>query len=55
VLWVLVVLVISMLLYIACWWRHLRPEAEQPTPPAESPGTPDVAVAPGLLGQREHS
>ena len=27
VLWVLVVLVISMLLYIACWWRHLRPEA----------------------------
>ena len=27
VLWVLVVLVISMLLYIACWWRHLRPDA----------------------------
>lgn len=26
VLWVLVVLVTSMLLYIACWWRHLRPE-----------------------------
>ncbi|OBF10449.1 DUF4436 domain-containing protein [Mycobacterium sp. ACS4054] len=26
VLWVLVVLVLSMLLYIACWWRHLRPE-----------------------------
>ncbi|OJZ65855.1 DUF4436 domain-containing protein [Mycobacterium paraffinicum] len=26
VLWVLVVLVVSMLLYIACWWRHLRPE-----------------------------
>ena len=30
VLWVLVVLVLSMLLYVACWWRHLRPEAEQP-------------------------
>lgn len=27
VLWVLVVLVVSMLLYIACWWRHLRPDA----------------------------
>lgn len=26
VLWVLVVLVVSMLLYIACWWRHLRPD-----------------------------
>jgi hypothetical protein len=37
VLWVLVVLVISMLLYIACWWRHLTPEAETPTPSAESP------------------
>ncbi len=33
VLWVLVALVISMLLYIACWWRHLRPapSAEQQT------------------------
>lgn len=30
VLWVLVVLVISMLLYVACWWRHLRPDAPQP-------------------------
>ena len=26
VLWVIVVLVISMTLYISCWWRHLRPE-----------------------------
>ncbi|WP_406817676.1 DUF4436 domain-containing protein [Mycobacterium sp. M23085] len=26
VLWVLVALVVSMLLYIACWWRHLRPD-----------------------------
>ena len=24
VLWVLVALVVSMLLYIATWWRHLR-------------------------------
>jgi len=35
VLWVIVVLVISMTLYVACWWRHLRPEtpthAEKPT------------------------
>jgi hypothetical protein len=27
VLWVIVVLVISMTLYISCWWRHLKPEA----------------------------
>jgi len=26
VLWVILVLVISMLLYIASWWRHLKPE-----------------------------
>jgi hypothetical protein len=26
VLWVIVVLVISMVIYISCWWRHLRPE-----------------------------
>ena len=31
VLWVVVVLVISMTLYISCWWRHLRPEGETPT------------------------
>jgi hypothetical protein len=28
---VIVVLVISMMLYIRCWWRHLRPEADKPT------------------------
>jgi hypothetical protein len=37
VLWVIVVLVISMTLYISCWWRHLRPDAEQPTNPAGPP------------------
>lgn len=31
VIWVVVVLVISMILYISCWWRHLRPE--QPATP----------------------
>jgi hypothetical protein len=35
VLWVIVVLVISMMLYISCWWRHLRPDnptnADRPT------------------------
>ncbi|MGB8386568.1 DUF4436 domain-containing protein [Mycobacterium sp.] len=30
VLWVIVVLVISMTLYITCWWRHLRPDADTP-------------------------
>ena len=41
VLWVLVVLVISMLLYINCWWRHLRPDnptnTDAPANPAPSP------------------
>jgi hypothetical protein len=32
VLWVIVVLVISMTLYISCWWRHLSPDAEKPDP-----------------------
>lgn len=31
VLWVLAALVISMLLYIACWWRHLRPGPDADT------------------------
>jgi hypothetical protein len=26
VIWVIVALVISMALYISCWWRHLRPD-----------------------------
>ena len=39
VLWVLVVLVISMLLYIACWWRHLRPDADKTANAAPSPAT----------------
>jgi hypothetical protein len=33
VVWVLVVLVISMLLYITCWWRHLKPDAAAPANP----------------------
>ncbi|CPR13378.1 transmembrane protein [Mycobacterium bohemicum DSM 44277] len=36
VLWVLVVLVISMLLYIACWWRHLKPDTDTAKPQAEA-------------------
>jgi len=31
VLWVIVVLAISMAIYIYCWWRHLRPDADKPT------------------------
>jgi cytochrome b subunit of formate dehydrogenase len=37
VLWVIVVLVISMTLYIVCWWRHLRPD--KAANPAASPST----------------
>lgn len=31
VVWVIVVLALSMLLYIFCWWRDLRPETGKPT------------------------
>jgi uncharacterized protein DUF4436 len=34
VLWVTVILVISMGLYISCWWKHLRPEPVEPAPAA---------------------
>jgi hypothetical protein len=37
VLWVIVALVISMMLYIACWWKHLRPKVVAPANPALSP------------------
>jgi Domain of unknown function (DUF4436) len=40
VLWVLVALVAAMVLYISCWWRHLKPEVEAPPDPA--PETPVV-------------
>ena len=30
--WVIVVLVLSMGMYITCWWRHTAPEPEQPEP-----------------------
>jgi hypothetical protein len=46
VFWVLVVLVISMLLYIASWWKHLRPEAEKRTNPAASSASPAESSAP---------
>ena len=39
VLWVIVVLVISMMLYVSCWWRHLRPDVVTPADPAASPST----------------
>ena len=39
VLWVIVVLVFSMGLYISCWWRHLRPEVDDP-PKVEEPPEP---------------
>ncbi|OBK29957.1 DUF4436 domain-containing protein [Mycobacterium asiaticum] len=29
VLWVIVVLVLSMLIYITCWWRHLAPDYDK--------------------------
>jgi hypothetical protein len=28
-LWVIVTLVMSMLIYVFCWWKHLRPEPEK--------------------------
>lgn len=35
VLWVIVVLVISMVLYIYCWWLHLKPEPDKLKPEPE--------------------
>ncbi|ORJ58882.1 DUF4436 domain-containing protein [Mycobacterium simiae] len=35
VVWVIVILALSMLLYIVCWWRHLRPESDPPTKASE--------------------
>jgi hypothetical protein len=37
VLWVLVALVLSMLLYIASWWRHLRPDEGSGAPAEHRP------------------
>jgi hypothetical protein len=31
--WVIVVLVTSMVIYISCWWRHLRPAPDDEPPP----------------------
>lgn len=31
VLWVIVVLTISLVLYISCWWRHLAPDFDKPS------------------------
>jgi hypothetical protein len=44
VLWVIVVLVISMALYVFCWWRHLRPTSTKPT--ATSPDDLTAGAAP---------
>ncbi|WP_019731192.1 DUF4436 domain-containing protein [Mycobacterium avium] len=43
VIWVLVALAISMVLYIGCWWRHLTP------PPAAAPAQP-AQPAPATTG-----
>jgi hypothetical protein len=44
VLWVMVTLVISMLLYIAAWWRHLKPEPHAVAPEKHRAG--DVTSTP---------
>lgn len=35
VLWVIVVLVLSMTLYVSCWWRHTAPDFVEPAKSAE--------------------
>ena len=37
VLWVIVVLTISLVLYIVCWWRHLAPDYDKPAQPDPNP------------------
>jgi hypothetical protein len=39
VVWVIVALVLALLLYIVCWWRHLGAEADKPTNPAVPPAS----------------
>ncbi len=45
VLWVVVVLVLSMIVYISCWWRHLRPSVATTTNPSRAPADPNAATA----------
>ncbi|HEX5252289.1 MAG TPA: DUF4436 domain-containing protein [Mycobacterium sp.] len=46
VIWVLVALAVSMILYIGCWWRHLKPPpAPAPAEPAPAPADPAPATA----------
>jgi hypothetical protein len=42
VLWVIVVLVLSMMMYITCWWRHLAPDFDKPAKPADPPPNTDA-------------
>jgi hypothetical protein len=44
VLWVIVVLVLSMMMYITCWWRHLAPDFDKPAKPADPPPTTDAPM-----------
>lgn len=37
VIWVLLALAVSMVLYIGCWWRHLNPPVPAAAPPASVP------------------
>lgn len=47
VIWVLVALAVSMILYIGCWWRHLNPvPAAAPADPAPVPEPAPVDPAP---------
>lgn len=46
VIWVLVALAVSMILYISCWWRHLNPvPAPAPTEPDPAPADPLASPA----------
>lgn len=41
VLWVIVALVVSMGIYVSCWWRHLAPEKPEKPAEPEKPGEPE--------------
>ncbi len=50
VLWVIVALVVSMGIYVSCWWRHLAPEKPaDPEKPAE-PEKPAQSDQPAVTG-----
>jgi Domain of unknown function (DUF4436) len=44
--WVIGLLVISLAIYIVCWWQHLKPEPPPKPEPAQTPSVAEAATTP---------